>query len=67
MPKSVEWVGTVKTKKTGNTMRRNGKWTRGKYLTFSIAIPSEQARELGLVTGTRLLVKATPRPQKRNG
>jgi hypothetical protein len=53
-------VGKVKTKKTGNTEKRNGGWSKGRYITFSIAIPSDKARALGLATGSMLKVKATP-------
>jgi hypothetical protein len=57
--RTAEWVARVKSKKTGNRRRRNGTWSRGRYITYSVSIPSEQARQLRITPGTILKLVAS--------
>jgi len=56
--RSAEWVARVKSKKTGNRKRPDGTWSKGKYVTYSISIPSEQAQRLRLTPDARLRISA---------
>ena len=56
--RSAEWVARVKAKKTGNRKRPDGTWSKGKYMTYSISIPSEQARQLKLTPNAKLRISA---------
>lgn len=56
--KQVEWSSAVKTKMSGNRKRRNGTWAKGKYLIYSIAVPSEVAKELDLKPKSILRLRA---------
>lgn len=56
--KWVQWTCTVKFKKSGNRAKPDGTWGKGEYTIFSIAIPSDYAKALGLMRGSTLKVKA---------
>jgi hypothetical protein len=59
--KGVTWDAQVKNKKSGNRPQKNGKWGKAEYTVYSISIPSEAAKELGLEPGvkTQLTIRAT--------
>jgi hypothetical protein len=58
----------VKSKKSGNRPQDNGKWGKAEYTVYSISIPSDAAKELGLKPGvnTHLTLRASvAKPPKK--
>lgn len=57
--KSISWTARVKSKKSGNRPQDDGKWGKGEYLVYSVSIPSDVAKELGLTPKTLLALRAS--------
>jgi hypothetical protein len=57
--KSITWTTRVKSKKSGNRPQADGKWGKGEYIIYSVSIPSDLAKELGLTPKTTLDLRAS--------